>query len=262
MKRQKKRFRFGFTKFMILTLLVMQFACKNQDPMVQHLADVDVSYVRLSEDQSQNSRIDSIIAPYRAQMEAEMNQEVGSIDQKIVKTRPNSNMGNWFADLMEDAGKELFPKDGVDFAVQNYGGLRVNSILAGTITKRNIFELMPFDNTLVNLTLNQDEVQQLLNRISDYGGWPISKSLRFSAKDSIAVDIMINGKKLGTKDTYQVVLPDYTANGGDNCDFLIGLPRKDSENYIRDVVIDYLEKLKEEGKSFPVDSQPRIKIIE
>ena len=244
--------------FCAILAFLLVTSCKPKQ-MVHHLADADVSYLRLTPDETTNAEIEAYIAPFRAEMEEEMNVVVGTTDQELVKSKPNSNLGNWFCDLLEESSKEYFPSVEVDFAVQNYGGLRLKSMPAGDITAGKIFELMPFDNTLVCLELNAETTQRLINRIAEYGGWPISKSLSFTIQDSSAVDIQIKQMPLDDNKIYQVVMPDYIANGGDSCDFLKDKKRLDSEVVIREILIDYLSKQMSKGFSPPVDDTHRIK---
>ncbi len=230
-----------------------------EEPMVHHLADVNVNNLRLDSTKTYDKSIDSLIAPYRREMQKEMGVVINQLDQDLVKRRPNSNLGNWFCDLMLAAGNDLFDID-ADFAAQNYGGIRVPSISKGSITKGKIFELMPFDNTLLHLEMNADLVQQLLDRIAEYGGWPISKNLSFTIQDSTATNILIKGEPLSADKTYSVLLPDYIANGGDDCDFLLAAKRTDSGKFIREAVIDHLIKMTENSISNSVDSAERIKM--
>jgi len=248
--------RFSFCA--IIAFLVLT-SCKPKQ-MVQHLADADVSYLRLTEEEPLDQEIEDFIAPYRAEMAKEMDVVVGTIDQQLTKKRPNSNLGNWFTDLLEDSAQDIFPDTEIDFAVQNYGGLRLGSIPPGDITAGKIFELMPFDNTLVCLELDAATTQRLINRIAEYGGWPISRSLGFAIQDTFAVDVMIKNEALDPSRTYQVVMPDYIANGGDNCDFLKDQKRQDSGVVIRQVLIKYLSEKMANGISPAIDDTERIKI--
>jgi len=241
----------------VLAVLLMT-ACKPKQ-MVQHLADADVSYLRLSEEEALNDEIEAFIAPYRAEMAKEMDVVVGTLDQELKKGRPNSNLGNWFSDLLEDSAQEIFPDTEIAFAIQNYGGLRLSSIPPGDITTGKIFELMPFDNTLICLELDAPTTQRLVNRIAEYGGWPISRSLGFTIQDSVAVDIKIKNEALDQNKTYHVVMPDYIANGGDNCDFLKDSKRQDSGIVIRQVLIKHLSDKMAMGISPAVDDTKRIK---
>ncbi len=241
-------------------IILLSIGCKSKQ-LVQHLADADVDYIQLDDSQNNNASIEDFIGPYRKQVQEELDGVIGSVSEELRKSKPNSNMGNWFCDLLEDSAKEIFKETGVDFAVQNYGGVRLGSIPAGEITKRKIFELMPFDNTLVNVEMDKETMQKFLDRIADYGGWPISRSLKFSIQDSAAVDIMINNQPLEDKN-YYVAMPDYIANGGDDCYFLKDSKKEDSGLYIRSVVIEYLEMLQAKEISAEIDSGERIKMKE
>lgn len=260
------------TKYILLSLIAAStiFACKVKapmsaetikepiaEPMVQHLADAEVENLRLDSTRVEDSSIDALIAPYRAEIQKEMSVVINHLDEDLTKRRPNSNLGNWFCDLLLDAGNELFDID-ADFAAHNYGGIRVPSMAKGPITKGKIFELMPFDNTLLYLEMDASLVQQLLDRIAEYGGWPISKNLSFTVQDSSATNILIKGKPLSEDKTYLVLLPDYIANGGDNCDFLYAAKRTDSDKYIREVVINHLMKMQENSVPNTIDSKERI----
>jgi len=241
-----------------LLLVCLLAACKPKQ-MVQHLADADVSYLTLSEEEKLDEEIEAFIAPYRAELAKEMSVVVGTVDRHLKKQRPNSNLGNWFADLLEDASQELFPDVEVAFAIQNYGGLRLSAIPPGDITAGTIFELMPFDNTLLCMELDAETTQRLVNRIAEYGGWPISRSLGFTInKDTLATEVMIKGELLDPNKTYHVVMPVYIANGGDNCDFLKDKKRIDSGIHIREILIKYLSGQMANGRSPAVDNNERI----
>ena len=70
----------------------------------------------------------------------------------------NSILGQWASDVMKEAA-------GAEIAFQNGGGLRT-SIAAGDITMGNLYEVMPFDNTLfkVELTGKQFRCAKSRNR--------------------------------------------------------------------------------------------------
>ena len=204
-----------------------------------HVADIDTDYIRVNKYSAKEDKtIKEMVAPYKVQLDAEMNVVLGVIAEDMIKSKPNSNLGNWFADLLQTTANIEF--DGyVDFAVQNYGGLRVPVVAKGDLTVGDIYEVMPFDNKLVILNLSGEKTLMLLNRIADYGGWPISSNLSFEIEDEKATNILIKGDPFDIKKTYRVALPDYTANGGDNCDFLKEEPQEDNDKMIRDLIIEY-----------------------
>ena len=206
-----------------------------------HVADIDTDYIRVNKYAAKEDKtVKDMIAPYKVQLDAEMNVVLGEIAEDMIKSKPNSNLGNWFADLLQNIANIEF--DGyVDFAVQNYGGLRVPVVAKGELTVGDIYEVMPFDNKLVILNLSGEKTLMLLNRIADYGGWPISSNLTFGIEDEKAIDIMIKGEPFDLKKSYRVALPDYTANGGDRCTFLKEEPQEDNDKMIRDLIIEYFQ---------------------
>jgi 2',3'-cyclic-nucleotide 2'-phosphodiesterase (5'-nucleotidase family) len=210
-------------------------------PKVQQVASVSPDYYRIDNRQEANdNEISQMIVPYKAQLDATMNEVIGQAEKSMSKSKPNSPLNNWIADVLLD---QAIDKVGnVDFAVQNYGGIRVPSIEAGDVTIGKIYELMPFDNMVTVIYADGKIVQQLLDRIAAYGGWPISKNVYFTIENEKAVDVMINGKPLMPSGKYVFALPDYVANGGDDCFFLSDQERKDLDLLIRDAIINHIKK--------------------
>jgi len=246
----------SYTYSFLFTLIFLSSCTSSK----QHIADTDISYIRANEEIKIGSKaIDDMISPYRAQMEDEMNIQLGELPETIKKGKLNSNMGNWFCDALLVMSNK-YSQHPVDFAVQNYGGLRVPSISKGPITKRHIFELMPFDNKLVILKLNAKTVQMMADNMADSGGSPVSLGLSFTIKDGKAYDVKVNNKPIDDNSTYRVGLPDYVANGGDDSWFLKEIPQYDTGVYIREVMIEYLLDLKAAGHSIKIDKTKRIKL--
>jgi len=200
-------------------ILFLLTACKSKQ-FVQHLAQTETAPIRLDTTITPDADIEAIISPYRTTLEREMNLPLGELSTTLKKGKPNSNLGNWFADILETSGRFLFEGKPIDFAFQNYGGLRLNAIDKGTIKVGDIYSLMPFDNTLVLMTIDQTTLQQLINLMAADGGWPISKPLSYTLQNQQASDIKINNIPFTERDSFHILLPDYIANGGDDCFFL------------------------------------------
>lgn len=182
-----------------------------------------------------------IIKPYKAQFEEEMNQVVGLCAFELIKKKPDGILNYFLADALYEVSRNLSQKP-IDFCVLNYGGIRLPALAKGNITKSTIYELLPFDNYLVVLEMSAEMVQQFFNHIAVNGGWPVSKQIQFKL-DTIqnkAVDIKINGKQLSTKKNYHVVMPDYIANGGDDCAMLKQIPQYNLNILMRDAMLNYL----------------------
>jgi 2',3'-cyclic-nucleotide 2'-phosphodiesterase (5'-nucleotidase family) len=214
-------------------------------PKVNHLASVDSQRYRLDESFAQEDKdIDQLISPYRNELDQKMNIVIAQSNEEIFKEKPNSPLLNFMADALLEAARKVHEKE-VDLAVQNYGGIRVSSLPKGQITIRNIYELMPFENTLVILEVKGPIIKNLFDRIAAYGGWPISEGCHFKIiNDAYADEIVINGKPYDQNATYTIALPDYIANGGDKAGEFESLNRYETGLLIRDLII---EQLKQSG---------------
>lgn len=72
-----------------------------------------------------------------------------------------NSLGNWMTDVMRW-------KTGCEIGFHNSGGIR-NDILAGPITKGDIFEVSPFRNTLVTFQLTGKQIKDLLEHDVEKG---------------------------------------------------------------------------------------------
>ena len=175
---------------------------------------------------------DSTIAPYKLILDKKMNRVIGSCSDDLTLGQPESSLGNFCADaifkMVYDYGDIQ-----VDFAIQNYGGIRIDALPKGDITRGKIYELMPFENLVTVVQMDGATTLKLIAHMARRGGWPVSKSLHYVIVDNKPVDISINGIDFDKSKNYSVAMPDYIANGGDNCDFLIPMPRKTLDKLVR-----------------------------
>lgn len=243
-------------KHIIFALLCISFfGCSRKT----YVADADVAYTRIDDRvTATDPATEALIAPYKAQLDAAMNEEIGAFAEEMVRSKPNSNLGNWFADaLLTEVNHNL--DVAVDMAFQNYGGMRLKSIGAGPITIRTIYELMPFENEVVILTADSTQVQQLLDRIANYGGWPVAGVI-FTIDQGLAHSVMVQGEPLRSGKNYRLAISDYIANGGDKCFFLKDLPREPMGLKLRDMLIDHLKRKEQEDWLIPANTEERIKM--
>ncbi len=222
----------------IVCLFALTQSCKT----TTYVSEADLYYERVSEaSEGVDPEVEDMIEPYRVQLDAVMNEVLGNLEETLTKKRPESNIGNWLADMLYDETKAL--NGGVlDFAIQNHGGVRVSSLSAGPITRGEVIEVMPFDNKITIITADGKQTQAFLDHIAKGKGWPISQQLRFKIKDKKATEVLINGEPIDMNGTYHFAVPDYIAGGGSGSDMLKGLERKDLNVLIRDCFIDNIKK--------------------
>lgn len=217
------------------------------------------SYLKIDSrlDNRSSKTMDSIINPYKTTLDQSMNEVIGYSDGLTI-SKPESTLGNWVADALESNAEHLTGAK-IAFAVQNHGGVRIREIPAGPVTLSKIYELMPFENYLTLVTADGKIVSEFLNRIAKYGGWPVSKSLIFRIEGETAKDIMIDGKPLEPDSSYILAMPDYVANGGDDCFFFEPLPKNNTEYLIRDILVNEVKRLTSKNEHISGKTEGRIR---
>jgi 2',3'-cyclic-nucleotide 2'-phosphodiesterase (5'-nucleotidase family) len=210
-----------------------------------------------------NNSIDSsvykYILPYKEKLTAEMNVSLAESEEALERGLPESKLGDFVADAcLTEASKIFYPSDGrqADFAFFNNGGLR-RPLPKGKITRGDVYELMPFENELVVLTIDAALVKKISNFIASKDGGPVA-GIRFRIKNQEATEITIHGERLDTLKTYKALTSDYLANGGDSFEFLIGATRERVNLKVRDALLQNLQSTGKEGKKVIVKLDGRI----
>ena len=175
--------------------------------------------------------------------------------------RQETALGDLVADSMLWYVKNL----GVDFAIQNGGGIRTD-LPEGEIRKKNIYEIVPFDNSTVVLTLKGNDIKKLFEFIATIpqgkGAFPqVSEGVSFTINYNTGMceDILINGSPIDDNRTYKIATNSFMATGGDGYEiFKKTTESYDSSMFQRDVLIEYLKTMK--TKIVP-EIKNRIKVI-
>ncbi|MEL7221084.1 MAG: 5'-nucleotidase C-terminal domain-containing protein [Bacteroidota bacterium] len=241
--------------FLLINGTLISFTCQRHQLPTQ----ADTSSYRMDRGQvaPENHPTAMILAPYKNKLDEQMNIAIGTSAQRLYKQKPESPLGNWMADALQQQGKKISRK-AISASIQNYGGIRIPEIPEGPVSLGKMYELMPFDNLLVIVEMTGTQVVQLFNHIAADGGWPVSSEIQFIINDQRAEKITIDRKVLLSDRKYYIAMPDYIANGGSDCDFLIGLPREDTGVLIRDLLIEEVKDLTAAGKNMEAKVTGRI----
>lgn len=207
----------------------------------------------------QDTQIVSFLQPYKLRMDSLMNEIIGYMSTPLTKAQPECTAGNFMADAQFYKARQIDTE--VIASVMNYGGIRVPYIPPGAITKRAIYELMPFDNKLTIVEISGKGLLELCDHMAAMGGWPV-KGISFQIKEKKALNVLINNNPVNEKLIYKVVMSDYLATGGDQCDFLLKCSRKVINLFIRDVLIEYMDDLNKRGDSITITLENRISYVE
>ncbi|MBO0937921.1 5'-nucleotidase C-terminal domain-containing protein [Fibrella sp. HMF5335] len=198
------------------------------------------------------------LAPYKQQLDATMNAPLVTITERLEKNTPESALDDLLADaLLAQAGKKYGKT--IDVSHLNYGGIR-NGLPAGSVTTGNLFEVMPFDNQLVVLTLTGAQLMQFLNHFAANDNALVVGGVRVRVHDkAVTSATLTNGRTIVPDQSYTVAMSDYVANGGGGADFLKTVGGRDNVNYlIRDALIDYFREQGKAGKPLTPQADGRI----
>ncbi|WP_353549468.1 5'-nucleotidase C-terminal domain-containing protein [Sediminibacterium sp. KACHI17] len=194
-----------------------------------------------------DSSVMVMLQPYTMNINATMNQVIGSSADTYTNKRPESEIGNFLVDCYKEMGEKKFGRK-IDVAFMNAGGIR-SYLAKGNITVGKIFEIMPFDNLLVLQELKGTVLQAYLDVMAADGGWPVSKGTTLQIKNKKATRVMINGKPLDPNVIYTVAHSDYVANGGSDCSMLKSIPQINRGYLMRDAILEYVNMQTTAGKT-------------
>lgn len=241
-------------KYWFVILIAFLFSCGK----VYHVAEVKPRSYRIEKaSYPVDTKVAAKIEPYKLRLDGIMNEVLSYNDEELTKGKPSSSLTNWFADVLLTETQKMV-QDSLDFAIQNYGGIRISSLPPGEVTLMKVYEMMPFDNTMYVLELKGETVQQLFDKIAESEGWPISRNVYFEIAFGKAKNIKIKGTPLSLDKIYRVAIPDYVANGGDNMSFLRDCKVHDTHTLVRDMLVTHLRDLKAKGLHIIADKTPRI----
>jgi len=193
----------------------------------------------------ENHAVDSMIFPYRVKLTEEMKAVIGYSDTAMIASKSENILGNFVSDVIFETGFDYSKNNSIChntnaiFCLLNSGGFR-RSINKGAITKGDIYELMPFDNTIVIVEISTQKMEELADYLVVSNGQPVSNAKFFLAKQN---NRFIVGDQSTASKSYYVITSDYLASGGDKMDFL-----KEPLHYwstgilIRDALIFYIQK--------------------
>lgn len=146
---------------------------------------------------------------------------IGRIFETVIATAPallgreadrENALGGW----MTDCYRETL---GTDFALQNGGGIRAE-LPAGAVTLRAVFNVMPFDNALVKLSMKGSALRQVFDhgvgmaKIAQISGASIEYYRMKPAGERLAA-VSVGGAPLDDAKTYSIATLDFLTNGGD-----------------------------------------------
>jgi 5'-nucleotidase len=190
------------------------------------LESMDWEIIPVTSDVAEDPAAAAAINEYETKLSAELDKPVGTsaveLDARQLTNRSQeTNLGSFVADAFRASA-------GADVALLNGGSVRSNTTYGpGTITKRDVRSVLPFENPIVKVEVNGTTLRAALehgvSRIveeAEAGLFPQVSGLRFAfdgarSPGSRVVDVTVNGQPLDNAKTYTLATSMYILNGGD-----------------------------------------------
>ncbi len=154
-------------------------------------------------------------------------------------------LGRLIADAQRAAGR-------ADVAIMNNGGIRAD-LPEGTVTWGQVYQVQPFQNRLLRLTVKgsvlQDALEQCVAGSQDHlpdchvAGAEVWYDPRKEVRKRIS-RVRLGGKDLDKDRTYTLVVSDFMATGGSGFGMLVGSPKEDLDVVDVDALTRYLGVLR------------------
>lgn len=231
----------------------VNFSCNNRALVVDRYEKKQY-VISAAENFSVDSTVYNFLGSFRDSLENTLNKPLASSAEPLI----NIELSNFVADACFTMANGNSPKSQVDFVVLNRSGLRT-TLPKGTITLKNIYELMPFENELVVLKLRGDAVLRLCENLLTRKDEPISGIAIARNQTNNNVDVLVGGIPLDNTKVYFVATSDYLANSSDM--FEMGATRTYQKVGIkvRDAIVRYLVALNATGNTLNPSYEFRIK---
>lgn len=165
-----------------------------------------------------DAAVERMLKPYAGKVRA-LNVVIGKLEGELRKGGVGAgSLGNFATDAIRSQASVKLGRP-VPLAITNSGGLRKNTIAAGELRASDIFELMPFENSLVQIDLTGEQLLQLLGVVLEardaQSGAKIQFRMNGDKPEFISAKLIgSNGQEteIDPRANYSVVTIDYLLN--------------------------------------------------
>ena len=201
---------------------------------------------------SPNSKVEDYLKPYRSSLKEKTEEVIAKLEIDLTKKGYSNSLGRFASQIILEKARK-YSKLPVDFALLNNGGLR-KPLYKGDIKIKDIYELMPFDNYIVIVSVKGAKVKTMCKEITHHHGLPMA-GLKIIAGETNGDTCDVNGKKVDDKKDYLIATINYLYNVGEGVPSLkSGKLVKNMTNHLfRDAIIEYVKEKKVINKIIPVN---------
>lgn len=189
----------------------------NLGELTINLADKSVAAKLIPVDSRLDARVDSsfvaLITPYRQSVDSVRAIVIGESPYEFERKSPE--MLNLLSDFVFETAPEFTGKP-ADLAIMNKGGIR-NSLAKGPITKGEIIDIAPFDNSIVMLDITGQDLLDNFAIMAGQDGNGVSNNVHvlYDPNTKAVNSVTLNGKPIDPAKHYRLATIDYLAAGND-----------------------------------------------
>ncbi len=245
--------------YIFLLAIILITGCKQK----VNIKNISGSLIKVDSTLVADTILANYVDPFREDIDKQMNRVIGYSEKELVAYFPESPLSNFVSDIIQERAHDYLKANNADtlplITLMNIRGLRA-SLPQGEIAVRNVFEVMPFENQIVVLTLSGKNIKEFFEHISATNGEGISGA-RLEIKDKKIKKLTIGDKPLDVNKIYYLATSDYLANGGDYFSMIINpIKREMIGSKIREAIIEYIEGLSDNGDKAVCEIDGRVKI--
>lgn len=175
---------------------------------------------------------------YRDTLNQKMSRKVATVQDTLRFGKPEAALNNLVADALRFQAASTM-RQFVHIGIIGEESFKIY-FLPGKLTLGDVYEFMPYNNHLVVLSMNGEQVMTLIKQVAEMGGAPIS-GVRFRIDENgHPKSILVNAEVIDLDSEYLVATSSWAANGGDKFPVLWeASDRTDLDLSIQDVYVDY-----------------------
>jgi 2',3'-cyclic-nucleotide 2'-phosphodiesterase (5'-nucleotidase family) len=170
-------------------------------------------------------------------LRAQWDTPIGSVEgDPDDRSGPGSTpAGNLLAGLIREAGEARI-------GLTNKGGIRT-TLPSGPLTRRHVYELLPFENTVVTFELTGAQLRAVLQESLRKGRRPLeidgaTYSYRIVDGERLLVDVMVSGASVVDTHRYPTATNSFLASGGDGFHVFLQARRlRENPRLLRDLLL-------------------------
>jgi len=173
-----------------------------------------------------------------------MGQYIGTSKEVLTSYPPVSPLSDLLVNMLFEWGNEyLLSKkmEKADLALLNFGGIRA-ALPQGRITIGDIYEIIPFDNTVTFVFVKGSELKKMFDGFKEKKTAPLGNVQTVYEANKL-VSYTIDGAPLALDKTYTLVTINFLAAGGDG--FLSNVNFESTiylDKLLRDVIIEAIRR--------------------